>query len=313
MSETLGAEARQEIPGPHPASVRRVHRLRTVDFTRPTKFSNDQQRRITRAMETFCQTAGTRLSSELRWPLEIEVLNTAQLTWAAANAQLMVNSIPVMIEVEPIGTRMLLSAEQAFVLVCLESLLGGSPERPTRERRLSEIDWTLTTRLLEWIVAALSQVWEEIGGVTLRAGEIDTTDASHVASVSEPTFSVVLECRINQQSFTLTLLVPWIAVEPVARHLSGRELTRRNDGTDHEAPMRRAMSGVNVTLRAEVASVHMSVDEILALAPGSVIRFGVPADNGVTLFAENTLLARAQPGASGAHRAVQIRSAEAPS
>jgi flagellar motor switch protein FliM len=282
--------------------------MRTLDFTRPTKFSNDQQRRIVRGMETFCQTAGTRLSSELRWPLELEVLSTAQFTWAAAHSQLTADAVPVIIEVDPIQTRMLLCVEHAFVLVCLESLLGGTPERPPSDRRLSEIDWSLTTRLVSSIVGSLSQVWQEIGGLTLRAGEIDPTDAGQVASVSEPTFAMTLECRINHQSFTLTLLVPWIAVEPVANQLSGREPARRGDLADHTAPMQRAMSPVNVTLRAEVASLQMSADEILALHPGSVIKLGASAEAGVTLFAENTRVALALPGASGARRAAQIRS-----
>jgi flagellar motor switch protein FliM len=72
------------------------------------------------------------------------------------------------------------------------------------------------------------------------------------------------------------------------------------------SPMQRAMSDVPVTLRAEVASVDLEVQEILALVPGSIIKFGVPADDGVMLFAENTKLARAQPGSHGPRRAVQI-------
>ena len=289
-------------------TARRAHRLRTLDFTRPTKFSNDQQRRIERAMETFCQTAGTRLSSELRWPTELELLSTTQQTWAGAQNQLTPDALPVLIEVAPLGTRMLLCVEHALVLVCLQALLGGVPERPSRERRLSEIDWALTARLLDSIVGSLSGVWEEIGGIALRAGEIDPTDAAQVASVSEPTFSIVLECRFNQESYTLTLLVPWIAVEPVAGQLSGRETARHTDEPDRDAtPTARAMSNVRVTLRAEVASVQMSVEEILALGPGSVIALGAPARDGVTLFAENTPLAAAHPGASGTRRAVQVR------
>ena len=132
---------------------RRGHRLRTVDFSRPTKFSADQARRIMRATETFCQTANTRLSTELRVPVELELLNTVQLTWAAAQAQLPPNSLSLILEVAPIGTRMLLTAEQSFVLAGLESLLGGSPDRPPKDRRMSEIDWSLTRRLFESLVA----------------------------------------------------------------------------------------------------------------------------------------------------------------
>lgn len=285
---------------------RRAHRLRTVDFSRPTKFSADQQRRIARAADTFCQTANTRLSTELRWPVEMEVLNTVQLTWSAAQNQLPPNSLSVLLEVEPIGTRMLLTAEQQFVLAGLECLLGGSPDRPPRERRLSEIDWSLTRRLFESLVTQLSAVWQELAGVTLTTGEIDPHDASQIASVSEPTFTILIECRLNRQSFSLALLIPWAAIEPVVQTLSGTDGDAAEDHLDHTAPMQRAMAAVPVTLRAEVASTELVVQDILALAPGSIVAFHARADDGVTLYAENTRLVRAQPGSNGARRAVQV-------
>jgi flagellar motor switch protein FliM len=237
--------------------------------------------------------------------VEFELLNTVQLTWSAAQSQLPPNSLSVLLEVAPIGTRMLLTAEQSFVLAGLEALLGGSPDRPPRERRLSEIDWSLTRRLFESIIHPLSLVWQELGGVTLSAGEIDPHDAGQAASVSEPTFMVLIECRMAKQSFAMALLIPWAAIEPVVQKISGIE-----DGKHEEraktSPMQRAMSSVPITLRAEVASVDLQVQDILALAPGSIVKFGVPADDGVMLFAENVRLARAQPGAHGPRRAVQI-------
>jgi flagellar motor switch protein FliM len=286
-------------------SARRGHRLRTVDFSRPTKFSADQQRRITRATETFCQTANTRLSTELRVPVEFEVINTVQLTWSAAQQQLPPESLSVLLDVNPIGTRMLLTAEQSFVLAGLESLLGGSPERQPKGRRLSEIDWSLTRRLFESLVHQLSLVWQELGGVTLSAGEIDPHDASQVASVSEPTFTVLIECRMAKQSFAMALVIPWVAIEPIEDAISGRD-TSHDEEVLSTSPMQKALSDVPVTLRAEVASVDLEVSEILSLVPGSIVKFGVPADDGIMLFAENVKLARAQPGSHGPRRAVQI-------
>ena len=129
IASLVEAAKHGELPEPN-TGQRRPHRVRMVDFSRPTKFTTEQQRRITRAAETFCQTANTRLSAELRIPIEFEVLNTVQLTWAAAQNQLPPGTLSALIDVEPIGTRMLFAAEQSFVLVCLEALLGGSPERP---------------------------------------------------------------------------------------------------------------------------------------------------------------------------------------
>jgi flagellar motor switch protein FliM len=316
MSEILSADriaalveaARQGHVPEQSAGTPRRGRMRTVDFSRPTKFTSDHQRRISRGIDTFCQTVATRLSAELRWPIELEAINTAQLTWSAAHSQLPPGSLAVTIEIQPLGTRMLLTAEQSFVLTGLECLLGGSPDRPPRERRLSEIDWTLTRRMIDSIVHQLSLVWQDLGAVALVAGDIDVhNDSSQIAPVSEPTFVVMIESRINKQSSALALLIPWAAIEQISDRISGREKRGTTEDQHGASAIALAVSRAPITLRAEVASVDMPVEQILALGPQSVVKLGGRADNGISLFAENVKLGRAQPGCNGAKRAVQIR------
>jgi flagellar motor switch protein FliM len=305
IAELVEAAKGGQLPEtPAPAS-RRQGRLRTVDFSRPTKFSADVQRRINRSSEIFCTTAATRLSSQLRWPVELEILNTVQLTWAATQAQVPNGSLLAVLEVAPLGTRMLLTIEQSFVLVCLECLLGGAPQRPARDRKLSEIDWALAKGLLESLVQPLALVWNELGGVDLTLGEVGPHETSQVASVSEPTFSTVIEARINQQSYSLGLLIPWASISSIEDALAGTEQT--DAGLDpHAAPTAAPMSAVPVTVRVEVASTQLRVADILALSPGSTITFDAVADDGVSVFAADTLVGRARPGRQGSRRAVQL-------
>jgi flagellar motor switch protein FliM len=286
---------------------RRGPRLRTVDFSRPTKFTSDHQRRIARAIDAFCQTAVTRLSAELRCTIELETINTAQLTWSAAQAQLAQGSLRAVLDVQPIGTRMLLTIEQPFVLMCLDALLGGAPDRPPRERRFSEIDWMLTGRLFDSVVQQLSVVWQDLGDVTLARGDIEShSESSQIASVSEPTFVVMIESRINKHSAAFALLIPWAAIEPISENISGANALAEEAESGNAGEIERAMAGVPVTLRAEVAAAQLPIEDILALGPGSVIRLGARAEQGISLFAENVKLARAQPGSNGPRRAVQI-------
>jgi flagellar motor switch protein FliM len=294
------------------AAPRRAPRMRTVDFSRPTKFNADHQRRITRAIEAFCAAAVTRLSAELRTEIELETINTTQVTWMTAHSQLSAGSMLARLEVKPIGKRMVLAAEQQFVLTCLECLLGGAPERPPRERRLSEIDWVLARRLFDSIAQQLSGVWEELAGITLGLEEIDEemNEASQLFSVSEPTYVVVIESRINKHSSTLALHIPWDAIAPVADEVAGRERIERDEDSPELRQIKRAMSTVPVTLRAEVAAIDMAVADILTLGPGSVVSFGAPADQGVSLYAEDVKLGRAYPGANGSKRAIQISGME---
>ncbi len=126
---------------------------------------------------------------------------------------------------------MLLTAEQPLVLSAIECLLGGTADRPPKERRFSEIDWRLTQRFVESIVNQLSIVWQDLGGLTLAIEDIDLhNDASQVAAVSEPTFVVMIECRMNKQSSAMALMIPWAAIEPVSDRIAGREAPRRPRG-----------------------------------------------------------------------------------
>src|SRR5207244_3047832 len=80
-------EAAGRLPvGSAPPGLTRSRWLRTVDFTRPTKFSTDQERRLRRVHEGFCRAASTRLAAEHRIPLDLEVIEISQLTWSDAHA-----------------------------------------------------------------------------------------------------------------------------------------------------------------------------------------------------------------------------------
>jgi flagellar motor switch protein FliM len=312
VSALVEAAKQGQLPDqPSPTSQRRGQRLRTVDFSRPTKFTADMQRRITRAIDTFCQTSVTRLSAELRTAIELETLNTTQATWSGAQSQLPAGSLWVTLEVQPLGTRMLFTVEQSFILICLDCLLGGSPDKPPRERRFSEIDTMLTRRLIESVVHQLSLVWQDLAGIGLSIIEIETyNDASQIAAVSEPTLVVMVEGRINKHSASMGLLIPWLAIDPVVDQLSGKETREAEADLAGATEIGRAVASVPVTLRAEVAAIELPIDEILALGPGSLIKLGVQAEQGVTLFAENVKLARAQPGANGPRRAIQVSGTE---
>lgn len=299
-----------DMPDPAHHHGRRQQRMRSVDFSRPTKFTTDHQRRITRAIDAFCLGAATRLTAELRSSVEFETLNTTQVTWAAAQALLPAHSLAVTIVLEPLGTRLLMTIESQFVLTAIEGLLGGTTDRAQKPRRFSEIDWMLSRRLVDSIVYQLSAAFHDIGGdLSFSVEDLDQqTDATSIASVSEPTFMVMVEARLSVHSTAIALLVPWVAIDPISDLIAGREHT--HVGQQHDSGIGRALAAAPVTIRAEVASLDLPVADVLSLEPGSVIRLGALASDGVSLFAENVRIARAQPGASGVRRAIQVEAHE---
>jgi flagellar motor switch protein FliM len=308
IAALVEAAKQGELQDEAPAQAqRRSPRLRTVNFARPTKFTSDQERRLSRSLESFCRTASTRLSAELRVPIELEVIASTQLTFSTAQSQLPANSVCAVLDVNPIDTRLLMSAELSFELGALEARLGAAPDHAPKDRRLTEIDWALSRRLFGTMLSQLSLIWQDVADVELSLAALEgSTENAQIAPFSEPTLSLTIEARIARTSSTLSLLVPYCAIAPVAAAFSQRDGAGPAGSEDATDAVDAALRGVEITMRAEVADRRMTVEDVLALKPGDVVRLDGQAAGGITLFADQVPVHRARPGRHGLKRAAQV-------
>jgi flagellar motor switch protein FliM len=313
MSPGESDVAEVEAPSPEGDGDRAAAQVRALDFSQPTKFTTELRRRISRTLDLFCETLANSLTGELNAEVELALTDVSQHTWAGAKARLPADSIAVAIEAHAIERRMLLSVELPLVLQALECLLGGEPAQAPTERHLTEIDWVLTRGVLDAIVRQLSVAWEELGGFELARGQVDIEgDAGVPSPVGEPTLSVAFEVKIDSLTSTLSLLIPWTAIEPVTERIRGGGAEPPAADPLGADALRRGVGGAQVLLRAEVGSLQMPIERMLELAPGSLLALEDHAEEGVLLFAEGVSLGRGKPGRSGARRAVKLTSAGEP-
>lgn len=284
-------------------------RVQPLDFSQPTKFTTELRRRIERMLVPFCKALAMRMSAELRAPVELRQVDSAQLSWAAARSRLSPELLSVAVESKQAGGHMMLGVELPLLLASIECMLGGSATTAPEPRRLSDIDWALSRRLLDAIVLQLSLVWRDIGGAELTVGEVDMEgDPGLTVPIGEPTFAVELQCTIAGCSSTLSLLIPWEAVEPLAEEILGRWAAPAEADPRESIAVRRGVAGAKVLLRAEIGSTRMPVERVLAIEPGSLVNLRTRAEHGVRLLAEGVSLARGLPGRSGVRRAVKLTS-----
>jgi flagellar motor switch protein FliM len=290
-----------------PAPVSRRRRIRRIDFTRPSKFTTDQQRRLERAHDTFCRSAATRLSAELRMAVSIELIDTAQLTWANALDEIPRDSISGIVDVAPFDGKMLLTAELALVLGLLERLLGGRGENRPAQRHLTDVDRSLTRRIFATLLDELSISFGDIAELRFGLVDLETERApAQLAPLSEPTLAMTFEFKLGRESSTMVLLIPHRAVEPVLRPslVTGEDPGR---AAETAAAVSDALSEVHVELRAEVGSVDMPLERVLALRPGDLLRLdGGAVEGSATLFADAVALQRCKLGRNGRRRAIGV-------
>src|ERR671938_2172988 len=84
---TAGIALPHDPPSPpRPETGPRPGRVQEIDFRRPTKFARELVRRLEHAHESFCRTASSGLSAELRTSFELMVLGSEQLPYGTAMA-----------------------------------------------------------------------------------------------------------------------------------------------------------------------------------------------------------------------------------
>jgi flagellar motor switch protein FliM len=309
ISALVQAAREGTIPEPPRAgSTRRPKRVHEVDFSRPTKFTQDQMRRISRGHEGFCRTAQSQLSAEFRTPVQLEVLNVDQQTWSSALGEIPQPSLDAVLSTSS-GARLLFTIEQPAMLTLVERLLGGTAEAVVPNRVLTDIEHTLATRVFGMVVAPLSRTWHELLGTELALQGLETQQTNlQLAPSSEPTLSVTMELEMQRLSATMTLLIPHRAIEHQLEQLSTGQYGEHYDGTadeEVEELVRSALRGVEVEVRAEIGSRELTIEDLLALAPGDVVKLA-PASAGGTLYADSVAIHRTRPGRSGNRRAVEI-------
>jgi flagellar motor switch protein FliM len=287
--------------------VTRSRWLRTVDFSRPTKFSTDQERRLRRVHEGFCRAASTRLAAEHRIPLELEVIEISQLTWADAHQLVPKTAMCAALDVQPIETNVLIGAELELLLVCIERLLGSSIDEPPVQRKLTEIDVLLVRRIFGLLVETLSATWKDMAGVELELGGIDSHgDSRAFTHPSEPCLVMTLEAKLPQVATTMALVVPYASVEPIVGAISRRDAPETAEDLRMQSLVRAGLSRVDVTVRAEIAELEMGLDEVLSLKPGDSLKLGPAGQDALTLWADGVAVHRARAGRSGGRRAIQV-------
>ncbi len=280
--------------------------LRTMDFRRPATFSTDQERRMRRLMEAFCATAAQRVAAEHRLPVELEVIDVQQLTWADAFGLLPDDSVHGTLATAPHGGRLLLSSHKPLLCTALEGLLGGDATE-AQLRELTPLDLIVVRRLLGTFVEALSGLWFDQAATTLSLVEVDDVpEAVKVASASEPTLALTLEARLHRLSSIVSVLVPSSAFAPVAAAFSQPDDAAPPPDARTAADLRHRLEQVDVELRTEIAQTTLALEELSALRPGDVVRLDGRAGDPVTVFVDDTPVYASRAGRSGTRRAVQV-------
>src|SRR3954454_21250829 len=296
-----------------PTAPQRKHRVREVDFRRPSKFSREQVRRLEHAHDGFCQSAASRMSAELRSELQLAVLGTDQLPYGAVMAdEVPRHAFVAVLRIDQLGTELALVIDMPLAQCLSRRLLGAWSHTPVPagSTSLTAVEVAVARRAVASLVESLSSTWLDLAQVSLSmAGTSSNPTQVQLVPSSEPTLILNLSATVDGLTSVITLLLPHRSVEELMHHFEQGAMY--GPPTDADARnrelMRSAVGEVDVEVRAEAGAVKMPLAEVLAMKPGDTVRLKRPVERGVTLCVGDVEAYDAAPGRNGNLRAVQVR------
>src|SRR5918998_4429849 len=158
--DRIAGAALQSEPSPYnprPEYGARQSRVQEIDFRRPTKFPRDLVRRLEHAHESFCRTASSGLSAELRASFELSVAGTEQLPYGTAMAETHPDSLLAVLDVSPLDTEVAMVLEMPLALRLVDRLLGGGGKpREGSAETLTDLEVVIVRRSITSLVEPLS-------------------------------------------------------------------------------------------------------------------------------------------------------------
>src|SRR3954462_6188055 len=289
----------------------RQARVQEIDFRRPTKFARDLVRRLEHAHESFCRTASSGLSAELRTSFELSVAGSEQLPYGTAMAETHPDSLLAVLDVSPLETELAMIVERPLALPLVDRPLGGGgkPREGTAET-LTDLEIVILRCAMTSLVEPLSATWLDLADVHFSIASMQTSPMTfQLVPPSEPVLMLHLEARIDGLVSPIVLCMPYRSVEPIVTKLEPRHFTGQVRCPRAARKVKAGISGIDGELRVEAGAVDMKVSEVLDLAVGDVIRLRRPADKGMVVYAGDVPTYVAAPCRNVNNRAVQIRSA----
>lgn len=262
--------------------------VRPYDFKRPERVSKDQMRALESLHEGFSRNFGAALSGFLRTIMEVKVSNIEQLTFSEFTHSLPNPTCFNLLSADPLEGNMCLEVSPLIIYPVIDRLLGGSnadlfiPQRP-----LTAIEQRLVSKILDRAMRALEESWAAV--LPVRFELVETESNPQLVQIVPPNEVVVVvgfELKMGGRAGTMSLCVPYNAIEPVMDKLSNQTWAQYKRNTNNQQLRHRVaghIESATMDVSAVLADTTIKLSDLMHLQPGDVILTEKPASAPLTL------------------------------
>jgi flagellar motor switch protein FliM len=262
--------------------------------------------------ETFARLTTTALSAQLRALVSVHVASVDQLTYEE-----FIRSIPnpttlAVINMDPLKGSAVLEIDPSITFTIIDKLFGGMGESSAKiSRELTDIELSVMEGIIVRILGNLREAWSNVIDLRPRLGNIETNPQfAQIVPPNDMVVLITLETKVGEVEGMTNLCIPYITIEPVISKLSAQywySSIRKGVTDENMSIIQNRLETVELPVVAEIGEVDISVQEVLDLSVGDVIKLpDTKMSSDMTVRIGGRKKYRCRPGLIGNRIAIQV-------
>ncbi len=285
-------------------------KIKTYDFNRPNRFSKDHMRTLEMLHEIFSRGFTASVAAYLRTVAEIKVVSVVQLPFREYTMSLPRPDCIFVVKMEPLDGSFLLEINPELVLLLIDRILGGPGKAPTAARELTLIEQSVIEKIINRGMENLQEAWLKVGHFQPKLSGYETT-AQFVQIVAPSEISAVIEfeVRVNDVAGKMSMCIPYVVLEPIIGDLSAQKwftVGKKESTSETVESLTKVMKETKVPFVVEVGAAQITVQDLLRLKAGDVVRLNTSPNNEIDVHIESLVKFKGRPGVSSKKKAIQV-------
>jgi flagellar motor switch protein FliM len=301
--DALFEAARSTAPEAAQAEVRA--RAVPYSFSSAGQISTEQLRAISMLNDLFARNLTHNLAAWLRTRFQVNLVSAEQIQFNEFLLRIPEINYVASVRLEPLGALSVLQLDLALAPPIVDLLLGGEGKEG-QMRELTDIEESILGSVVDIICRELTAAWQPVGLSFNFERRQMQTQVARIMSVTEKTLCLSFEIRMPHGSGLLNLAFPAVVANTILRRLTGDWGRRRRHAGDARQRMEQAARKISFGCSLQLPSVRVEAGALEDLEPGSIVRFGLPANTRPIWRVGGQTFAYAQPIRQGQHRAARM-------
>ena len=252
----------------------RKRRIQPYNFRRPDRIPREQIRSLFLMHDLFAHSLSSSLPVVMRTGSSVSLVSLEQQPYSEYQQSLPDPTALFTLSMHPLPGLAAIELNPSVAFPIIDRMLGGAGQSLEETRAVTEIEQRILEGFLKVITDDLQVAWKPLVELDLQIlGRETRPQMLQIVAPNEAVLVIVFQMQIAECRGNFSLCIPAITLEPIIQQLSQTVYAnKRGVPPEQTRSLLDALSHVRFSVAADLKSTRVSMDDLLALAAGDVLR-----------------------------------------